>query len=577
MLLKAMHTRLTQALEAAQAAGLEIGDHVPDIKVEVPRDTRYGDYATNLAMTLAKPARKNPRQIAEALVAQLQDPMFAAVEIAGAGFINFRLSWPWLREHLTAVLAADTEFGQQPRADVHRYLIEFVSANPTGPLHFGHGRWAVLGDCLARLMKTAGFDVSTEFYINDTGSQINNLGASVQACYYGLLKGKGVSLSEAESDLHQAYVAEKSQVGGETKVRFYHGGYIQEIAQKLYEQYGDEFQSEPVALFSEQARTALLTEQQQEMEEFGVHFDEWFPESRLHAEGAIQEAIQHLREAGVTEERDGALWFKSSEYGDDKDRVLIKQDGSTTYFANDIAYHWDKLRRRYDRLINIWGADHHGYIPRMQAAVQALGYPKEALQVLLGQIVHLFRNGEPIRMSKRTGEMVTFGEVFAEVGKDATRYLLMQRSADATIDFDLELAKQQSSENPVFYIQYAHARICSIFRTGRQSETLAGVVESIDSADLSLLEKDEERTLLVKLLNYPDELVFAAVQREPHRLATYASELAATFHQFYKQCRVLDDKNPELSKARLALTQATRIVIRNLLTGIFGISAPESM
>ncbi|HEY9839322.1 MAG TPA: arginine--tRNA ligase, partial [Candidatus Obscuribacterales bacterium] len=351
----------------------------------------------------------------------------------------------------------------------------------------------------------------------------------------------------------------------------------QELAQKLYEQFGPDFQSEPVSLFSEQARTAILTEQQLEMEEFGVHFDEWFPESRLHAEGAIQDALDHLREAGVTYEHEGALWFRSTDYGDDKDRVLLKQDGSSTYFANDIAYHWNKLRRGHDRLINIWGADHHGYVVRMQASVQALGYPKEALQILLGQIVHLFRNGEPVRMSKRTGEMVTFGEVFAEVGKDATRYLLMQRSADAALDFDLELAKQQSSENPVFYVQYAHARICSIFRTGQQSEAMAGIVADLGAADLDLLVKDEERALLVKLLSYPDELIFAAVLREPHRLTTFAHELSASFHQFYKQCRVLDEQNPELSRSRLVLTQATRIVIRNLLTGIFGISAPESM
>lgn len=577
MLLKAIHSRLLQALDQAEANGLlELGGFKPEIKVEVPRDTRHGDYASNLALLLAKPARKNPRQVAEILVEQLKDPMFENIELAGPGFINFRLSWTWLREHLGLILERDQDFGQHERADSHRYLLEFVSANPTGPLHFGHGRWAVLGDCLARLMRKAGFEVATEFYINDTGAQINNLGASVQACYFGLLAEKGLTLSAEEQGVYEAYKAEKS---GESKdqIRFYHGDYIPELAQKLYEQYGAELQTEPVSLFCEQARTAILLAQQTELEEFGVSFDEWFPESRLHAEGAIQDALAHLREAGVTEERDGALWFRSSEYGDDKDRVLVKQDGSSTYFANDIAYHWNKLRRGHDRLINIWGADHHGYIPRMQAAVLALGYPKEALQVLLGQIVHLYRNGEMIKMSKRTGDMVTFGEVFEEVGKDATRYLLMQRSAETALDFDLELAKQQSSENPVFYVQYAHARICSIFRTAAQSESLGQLATDIKGADFSQLVKDEERSLLVKLLSYPDELAFAAVQREPHRLTTYADELAALFHSFYKQCRVLDDKNLELSAARLALTQATRIVVRNVLTGIFGISAPESM
>lgn len=583
MLLKAMHSRLVQALDAVQAAGsLALEDHTPEIKVEVPRDTKHGDYATNLALTLAKPARKSPRQIAEVLVAELKrDPMFEAVEIAGPGFINFRLSWPWLREHLADLLAKDASYGvQAERADAHRYLLEFVSANPTGPLHFGHGRWAVLGDCLARLMRAAGFQVATEFYINDTGSQINNLGASVQASYYELLASKGVTLSSEERALADAYQAEK-QSEDKSQVRFYHGPYIQDIAARLFEQYGPELQSEPSALFSEQARTAILSEQQQEMEEFGVHFDEWFPESRLHAEGAIGEALEDLRAAGVTYEQEGALWFKSSDYGDDKDRVLVKKDGSSTYFANDIAYHHNKLSRGFDRLINIWGADHHGYVARVEAAIQALGHPREALQVLLGQIVHLYRNGEPVRMSKRTGDMVSFGEVFSEVGKDTTRYLLMQRSADATIDFDLELAKQQSNENPVFYIQYAHARICSIFRTGQQSETMAETVNAFlaapTTADFGLIEKDEERALLVKLLSYPDEVVFAAVMREPHRLATYAHELAGQFHSFYRQCRVLDEKQPQLSQARLALTHATRIVIRNVLTGIFGISAPEWM
>lgn len=577
MLLQAIHARLAQALEASQTKGLiELEGFKPEIKIEVPRDLRHGDYASNLALTLAKPARKNPRQLAEVLVQELQDPMFEAIELAGPGFINFRLSWAWLRQHLQEVLKQDTRFGQQPRSDSHRYLLEFVSANPTGPLHFGHGRWAVLGDCLARLMRAAGFEVATEFYINDTGAQINNLGASVQACYFGILSQQGIDLSAEEQAAYQAYQDEKT-AGGQDKIRYYHGEYIQELAQELYKQFGADLQSEPVSLFCEQARTTILGMQQNELEEFGVHFDEWFPESRLHAENAIQDALQHLREAGVTYEQDEALWFRSSDFGDDKDRVLVKKDGSSTYFANDIAYHWNKLRRGYDRLINIWGADHHGYVPRMQAAVQALGYPKEALQVLLGQIVHLYRNGEMVKMSKRTGEMISFGEVFEEVGKDATRYLLMQRSADAALDFDLELAKQQSSDNPVFYIQYAHARICSIFRTAQQSETLAQLSQTLEAAPLELLQQDEERALLVKLLSYPDELIFAAVVREPHRLTTYAHELAAHFHSFYKQCRVLDEANLELSQARLVLTQATRIVIRNLLTGIFGISAPESM
>lgn len=578
MLLKAIHERLHQALAAAREEGLLklADDHQPEIKVEIPRDTQHGDYASNLALTLAKPARMAPRQIAEHLVAKLQDPMFESVEIAGPGFINFRLSWAWLREHLTGILQADQNYGQHERADAHRYLLEFVSANPTGPMHFGHGRWAVLGDCLARLLREAGFDVTSEFYINDVGAQINNLGASVQVCYYQLLQDAGQSVSaEAQAQI-QAY-RDEQQAEDKSQVRFYHGPYIMELAQAMQARYGNDAGDEPLVFFSDFAKAAILEEQRREMDEFDVHFAEWFPESRLHAEGAIQAAIEHLKEQGVTYEQDGALWFRSSDYGDDKDRVLIKSSGATTYFANDIAYHWNKLNRGFDRLINIWGADHHGYIARMQAAIRALGYPPETLSILLGQIVHLYRDGEPVRMSKRTGDMISFGEVFDEVGKDATRYLLMQRSADAALDFDLQLAKEQSSDNPVFYIQYAHARICSIFRTAQQSESLQQIALHLDQADLSLLQTPEERALLLKALAYPDEIVMAAIFREPHRLATYAQELAALFHSFYKQCRVLDEKQLELSRARLVLVQASRIVIRNLLTRIFGISAPELM
>lgn len=578
MLIKAVHAEVLKALQAARDAEEITLENLPEeIKIEVPRDLQHGDYATNLALTLAKPARQAPRKIAETLVKHLQSELFEAVEIAGPGFINFRLAWPWLRETLKTVQAQGEAYGQHPRVDAHRYLLEFVSANPTGPLHFGHGRWAVLGDCLARLMKTAGYDVSTEFYINDTGAQINNLGASVQACYFALLAEQGTVLDPEATALVAAYQAEKAEKGKGTKVSFYHGEYIQELAAEMLAQYGNELHDQPVVFFVDFARNAILSQQQAQMEAFGVHFDEWFPESRLHAEGAIEDAIAELREAGVTFEQEGALWFRSTDYGDDKDRVLIKSNASTTYFANDIAYHANKLKRGYDRLINIWGADHHGYIARMSAAVQALGAPKEALEVLLGQIVHLFRNGEPVRMSKRTGEMISFEEVFEEVGKDATRYLLMQRSADATLDFDLELAKQQSSDNPVFYVQYAHARICSIFRTAQQSESLAALEGQLDSADLSLLQAPEERKLLLKLLSYPDEIIFAALFREPHRLTVFAQELAAQFHSFYKQCRVLDEADLPLSLARLYLVSATRITVRNLLTGIFGISAPEAM
>lgn len=577
MLLKSLHERVKQALYAAQDAGELQLETLPDIHLEIPRDTSHGDYATNVALGLAKPARMAPRKIAELLVKHLaEDPLFESVSIAGPGFINFRLSWQTLYAGVTQVNTEQAQFGQQPPTNAHRYLIEFVSANPTGPLHFGHGRWAVLGDCLARLMRTAGYTVNTEFYINDTGSQIQNLGASVQATYLHHLKKQGVTLSAHSEGKVQAYYQEKADES-KTKVSFYHGSYIEELGAAMYAEYGTELQDQPVAFFCDHAKNAILKQQQAQMEAFGVHFDEWYPESRLHGEGAIQAGIEALTNHNSTYESEGALWFRSSDYGDDKDRVLIKSGGSSTYFANDVAYHHDKLQRGFDRLINIWGADHHGYVARVQAAIQALGHPPEALHVILGQIVHLYRNGEQIRMSKRTGEMVTFEEVFEEVGKDATRYLLMQRSPDSTIDFDLELAKNQSSDNPVFYVQYAHARICSIFRTAQQSEILKTFEGKLGEANLDLLGEPEARRLILKILSYPDELIFAAHVQEPHRLTTYAQELAAAFHSFYKQCRVLDESQPELSLARLALAQATRQTLHNLLTGIFGISAPESM
>jgi len=584
MLQATLAAQLREALEKAISSAQVSLENLPqEIKVETPRDPSHGDYASNLAMVLTKQAGLPPRKLAETLVEHLQSPLFQEISIAGPGFINFRLAAPWLQEQLKALIAADREFGRQAPQDQHRYLVEYVSANPTGPLHFGHGRWAVLGDCLARLMRLAGYQTETEFYINDTGAQVQNLGKSVQACYFQALAQAGEALSAEAQALIESYQAEKT-AGEKVKVRFYHGQYIEVLGQRLFEnQKNQQIEAAP-EYFSEYAKAAILSEQQEQLKHFGVVFDEWFPESRLHHQEAVKEALQHLQESGKTYQEEGALWFRTSDYGDDQDRVLIKQDGSTTYFANDIAYHWDKLRRGYDRLINIWGADHHGYIARMKAAVQALGYPADALEVLLGQMVNLYRNGEKVRMSKRTGEMITFGEVLEEVGTDATRFLLMQRSADVTLDFDLELAKAQNSENPVFYVQYAHARICSIFRNA--ADVTRYDASAWSDADLSVLEAPEERSLLLKLLSYPDELSFAAKQREPHRLATYGQELAAQFHSFYKQCRVLFEKDEKqevteaeiaLSLARLNLVKGTQIVLRNLLVDVFGISAPEVM
>jgi arginyl-tRNA synthetase len=584
MIQASLAQHVLSALEKAQAAQEIPLENLPnEIKIETPRDPAHGDYATNLALSLAKEAKMAPRKLAEVLLPHLASPQFQEISIAGPGFINFRLSQDWLLEQLKSLLNVGDDFGKQSNPDSHTYLIEYVSANPTGPLHFGHGRWAVLGDCLARLMRLAGYQVKTEFYINDTGAQINNLGESVRACYLQAVSAAGEEVSASAQALISEYQAEKTATE-KGKVRFYHGQYIQTLGQTLYENQQASQIDAGSAYFSEYAKAAILAEQQHQLQQFGVVFDEWFPESRLHHEEAVAEALRHLKESGKTYEQDGALWFRSTDYGDDQDRVLVKQTGSKTYFANDIAYHWDKLRRGHERLINIWGADHHGYIARMRAAIQALGYPAEALEVLLGQMVNLYRNGEKVRMSKRTGDMVSFGEVLEEVGTDATRFLLMQRSADVTLDFDLELAKSENSENPVFYVQYAHARICSVFRNAERVTRYNAL--AWEGTDLSVLTAPEERNLLLKLLSYPDELRFAALQREPHRLATYAQELAALFHSFYRQCRVLFEKKAEdivteeeiaISLARLNLAKGCQIVLRNVLVDVFGISAPEIM
>lgn len=578
MLTAAIHQAIQHALEQAVAGGqIPVVTPWPEWRVEQPKDPAHGDYASPLALALAKPCKMNPRQIATVLLPYLQqNEQFADVDIAGPGFLNFRLSWPCLYHGLNLILERDRQFGHLPKADDHHYLLEFVSANPTGPLHFGHGRWAVLGDCLARLMRLAGYRVDTEFYINDAGAQMDNLGRSLQACSYSILAQQGQTLTPPAHALWMAFENEKKATE-KGNVQFYHGHYIAEMAQQLTVERGATLLQEPLHMFTQYAHKVLLNQQQQQLSRYGVNFDCWFSEQSLHDQDEVHKTLAFLKEKGHTYEADGALWFRSTTFGDDKDKVLIKSDGSRTYFANDIAYHWNKLKRGYDRLINIWGADHHGHIVRMRGVLQALGYPADTLEVILGQMVNLFQDGEKIRMSKRTGEMITFAEVLEEVGRDATRYLLMQRSQDTTLDFDLALAKQQNADNPVFYVQYAHARICSIFRTAQQLQLFTVTPERIDRADLTLLVAPEERALLFKLLRYPEEVAYAAKIREPHRLSAYAQEVAAQFHSFYKQCRVLNEGNESLTLARLALTRATRIVLRNLLEDIFGISAPESM
>ncbi len=544
------------ALEQAVSEGALPPEAVATPFIEKTRDPKFGDFATNVAMTLAKPAKKAPAAIASAIVDRLPiDGLLAKVEIANPGFINVTLDAGWLQGNVRHILAAGKTYGQVSVGQGEKVLLEYVSANPTGPLHVGHGRWAALGSTLSNLMTAAGYVMHQEFYINDAGNQMQNLGRSV------LYRMEGRPIPE-----------------GEAGKEFYGGSTILDVAERAKAEIAGELEgldeTAKIARLTEFAKQYFLAAQRETLERIRVRFDRWFPESTLHAEGAIQKAVDVLREKGHLYEQDGALWLKSTDFGDDKDRVVIRENGMPTYLAADIAYHWDKLRRGHDKLLNILGADHHGYVMRLKAVVQSLGYDADTLEVIIGQLVSLYRGGEPVRMSKRTGEMVTLDEVIDEVGPDATRYFLVMRSADTPVDFDLELAKQETSDNPVFYVQYAHARIASILRN---AEEAGFKLDDLAAADLKLLEHPDERSLMLRLASYPDEIAKAATAREPHRIARYAQDLAADFHQFYTNCRVLNASEPELTRARLALAIASRITLANALEGILGVGAPERM
>ncbi|MBO9542150.1 arginine--tRNA ligase [bacterium] len=546
---------VSEALRRAVEEGALPAEAAAQPTIEKPRDAKFGDFATNVAMTLAKPAKKAPAAIAQAIVERLpKDGLFSRVEIANPGFINVTLQDAWLQGNLQQVLAAGETYGHTDVAQGEAVLIEYVSANPTGPLHVGHGRWAAIGSTLANLMNAAGYKASQEFYINDAGNQMLNLGRSV------LYRMEGRPFPE-----------------GEAAKEFYGGSTILDVAEAAKQQIAGELEGldeegkiKRLTLF---ARDYFLAAQKATLARIKVGFDVWYSETTLHQKGEVQKALELLKERGHMFEEGGALWLRSTAFGDDKDRVVIRENGMPTYLAADIAYHLDKLQRT-PKLLNIWGADHHGYVARMKAAVQALGYPEDAIEIVIGQLVSLYRGGEPVRMSKRTGEMVTLDEVIDEVGPDAARYFLVMRSADTPLDFDLELAKQQTADNPVFYVQYAHARICSILRN---AEEAGFKVDSLKDANLSLLTHADERNLMLRLASFPDEIVKAATAREPHRIARYAQDLAADFHQFYTNCRVLNPAEPELTRARLALAVASRITLANALEGILGVQAPERM
>ncbi|YCA43588.1 arginine--tRNA ligase [Bacillus sp. JZ8] len=540
--------------QAVLKAGLATEEQLPDVVLETPKDKTHGDYATNMAMQLARVARKAPRAIAEDIVANF-DKTKASIEkleIAGPGFINFYMNNSYLTDLIPVVMKAGNAYGETNVGEGEKVQVEFVSANPTGSLHLGHARGAAVGDSLCNILDKAGYEVSREYYINDAGNQINNLASSVEARYM------------------QALGQEK-----EMPEDGYHGQDIIEIGKKLAEQEGDKYvnmeEQERLAFFREYGLKYEMEKLKTDLENFRVPFDVWYSETSLYQNGKIDDALETLKEQGHVYEEEGATWFRSTTFGDDKDRVLIKNDGSYTYLTPDIAYHQDKIKRGFNKLINVWGADHHGYIPRMKAAIQALGYDKDTLEVEIIQLVHLYKDGEKMKMSKRTGKAVTMRDLVEEVGLDATRYFFAMRSADTHMDFDLDLAVSKSNDNPVYYAQYAHARICSMLR---QAEELN--ISFDKDVDFSLIKAEKEIDLLKKVGEFPQVVGEAALKRIPHRISNYIFDLASVLHSFYNAEKVLDKENIETTKARLALIQTVRITLQNALA-LIGVSAPEKM
>ena len=544
------------AKNAAKAAFPEI--EIPAFTIEVPKDKGNGDYAINLAMMLARAAKSNPRAIAEKIVEGIDAQALGAekVEIAGPGFINFYLDKKYLYNVISEIEKEQTAYGNVDIAGGKKVVVEFVSANPTGPMHMGNARGGALGDTLSNVLARAGWDVTKEFYINDAGAQIDKFGRSLDARYIQILKGEDA--------------VEFPEDG-------YQGDDIRVHAQNYIDKYGDilldkEEQERKDALVA-YALPLNIAALKETLTKYGINYDVWFYESTLHNGGSVSETLEKLKNSNITYEKDGALWIKSTEFGSEKDDVLVRANGIPTYFAADIAYHRNKLEERnFDLAINIWGADHHGHIARMKGAMEAVGISGERLDVLVIQLVRLMRNGEIARMSKRTGKMITLADLIDEIGVDAARFFFNMRAAGSHMDFDLDLAVSQTNENPVFYVQYAHARICSIIRILEESGVKVPAYSEIDA---SLLNKEEEIALLETLARLPEEISASAQSFDPSNLTHYLIDVASHFHSFYNACRVRDEEE-KLMCARLKLIESTRIVIKNVLD-ILGVSAPEKM
>ena len=575
-----------KSLAASSKLGQMTSEQEFTLQGEVPKNSQFGDFAVNVS-SLAKFAKLPPVKIAE-LIAQNIDSKDFDINIA-AGFINFKLHNNLLNNILVEINEKQNDYARNNQGRGKKVILEYVSANPTGPFHIGHGRWAAMGSALANVMKYSGYDVYQEFYINDAGSQIQKLGKSL---YIRILKELGVDI-DFPSDEEEAK-------------NFYTGEYLIPVAKEFIAEektkaneiknnYKGSFDEEYLKYISKYARLKMLGMQKSLLENFNTHFDNYFSELTLHESGQVKECIEKLDKLGVLYEKDGALWFASSKYGDDQDRVIKKSDGAYTYLTADIAYHYNKLQREFEILLNIWGADHHGYIPRMKAAVEVLGYNPDSLEVLLGQLVNLVMNGEQVRMGKRT-KMITLDELIDDVGVDATRYWMIMRSIDTTLDFDIELAKSKTDENPVFYVQYAHARACSILRNAIKEkydivgndikpamiDSIDEIINSLKNEDFNILwENAEEKTLettkklLLKLEEYKSVVQNAAKNRTPYLLTKYLQELAASFHQFYTFSKVLVE-NEELMYARLAIVKSVTIILKSALS-LIAVNAPDKM
>ncbi|MCE5184167.1 MAG: arginine--tRNA ligase [Synergistaceae bacterium] len=555
-----MTEELKQLLErAVDDIARDVEQELPEgfmVRLERPRQAGHGDWATNIAMQLAKPFGMKPRELADKLIDKVPlGEIVEKAEVAGPGFINFTLASNWITEAIKSTIAQNENYGRVNSGEGRRIQVEFVSANPTGPLHMGHGRGAAVGDITASILDFAGWDVEREYYINDAGLQMELLGKSAQSRYFEAL-GRGDEAPMPEDG--------------------YHGEYMTDIARSFVDKYGEEPAKKPleetVEFFSVETGKIVTEMIRKDLEEFGVTFDVWFSEKSLYDNGQVEPAMEELKKRDYAYEEEGALWFRSTLFGDDKDRVLIRTNGVPTYFTSDVAYLKNKYDRNFEKLIYVWGADHHGYVPRLKSVNKAFGHPDDAVDVLLIQMVNLLRDGKPVQMSKRAGTIITLREIMDEVGVDATRFFFVMRRCDSTLDFDLELAKKATSENPVFYVQYAHARICSIYR---ELEERGVTLPGIEEFDVSLITDQSEINLAKAISRLPEEVAKSADEFAPHRIAYYATELAEAFHSFYNSQRILGVDEPVM-KTRILLMEAAKITLKNVL-GLLGVSAPEKM